>query len=205
MRAGNASEGHTILVQTIAEHGEGGPGSDVDGPAVTSVSTNYVPSNDAAAPTMNSAFASLGQSQPNLQLPPSALEPSSETVVPGATSHSTEPSDRNVIQQTARTLSKGGTPRSLHATDSGIPAVMEPDVTATVTPKTPRRCASVGASAAGPGPASSAAGPSTSATSAPKKKKASDMSKAERRALQEEQRAKKAAAKEVQGPLLIFI
>ena len=204
MRPGaNVSEGHTTLVQTILEHPDTGPGSDMDVPPATSTTTTNAHSGEAAAPTMHSAFANLAQSHPNLQLPPSAL--GSDGVLAGTAPHPAEPSDRNLPPQPiARTVSKSGTPRSLHATDSGVPPIAEPDAPATATPKTPGRSAFVGsmgpAAAGGPTSTAPPASVSTSvASAAPKKKKASDMSKAERRALQEEQRAKKAAAKEVQG------
>lgn len=202
--AGNTSEGHATLVQTIPEHPDAGAGSDVDVPPGASTSTVVAYTADAPAPTMNSAFAHLAQSHPNLQLPPSALLPGADGVLPGTAPQAVEPSNRHLPQQpVARTLSKGGTPRSLYAADSGIPPSAEPDVPATVTPKTPGRGAFVASSMTAGAAGSTAAGPppsvSASIASVPKKKKTSDMSKAERRALQEEQRAKKAAAKEVQG------
>lgn len=202
--AGSMSEGHTTLIQTISEHPDGGAGSDVDAPPGTATNTSLAYNADAPVPTLNSAFTNLTQTQPHLQLPPSALLPGPDGVLPGTAPQAVEQSDRHLPQQpVARTLSKGGTPRSLPTADSGVPPVAEPEVPGTATSKTPGRSAFLPSSMAAGAEGSTSAGPpasvSASVASVPKKKKASDMSKAERRALQEEQRSKKLAAKELQG------
>lgn len=204
---GHAPDGHMNIASTISEVPNAGPGSDSD-PAPNSLSAAYA--GDAVAPSMHAAFANMSLNHPNLQLPQSALLiPGADGMLPGTAPIVGEAADRGAPQPppAARTLSKSGTPRSLHAVDSGAAPTVEPDVHPNATPKTPvRNVGAIGSGSIAGGATLASVPPtpsvSTSAIPAPKKKKASDMSKAERRALQEEQRAKKAAAKDNPGAVV---
>jgi hypothetical protein len=150
---------------------------------------NPIPSFAAeTAPSLTSALGSLAASQAGAAKPPTGAAP--DRLLSGGLNLQYELSGAERPSLMQRTVSRGGTPRS------GVEAAaMFEAEGGGVGPSTPSHRSHAA-------PAVGVQGPTATGTAQGqpgKKKKASEMSKAERRALQEEQRARKAAAMNSQG------